>query len=65
MSSLDGSALIILVHLWKGVTVIIEVGRNVGPPDWEMLLKGSTEIRAVWSWLSNDIMEGRVWSFPR
>ena len=65
MSSLDGSALVILVHLWKGVTVIIEVGRNCAPPDWEMLLEGSTHVRAVWSWLSNDVVEGRAWSFPR
>ena len=64
MRSLDGSALVILVHLWKGVAVLVEVGRNYAPPDWEMLLEGSTEIRTVWSWLSHDIMEGTVWSFP-
>ena len=65
MGALDRDALVILVHLGKRIAIKMEVGRDFIPPDWEMLFHRFTKVRSMWSWLTHEVVESLVWSFPR
>ena len=64
MRSLNGCALVILVHLWKRISIGMEISRDGIPPNWEVFFKTSSQIRSVRSWLTDEIVECLAWSFP-
>jgi hypothetical protein len=64
MGILDTDALIIFVHLGKRIAIRVKGGRDVTPPDWEMLFHRFTNVRAMGCWLTNDVVECLVGSLP-
>ena len=64
MRFLNDSGFIILIHLWKRVACLMEILGNLIPPDWEVLLKSSSHVGSVRSWLTHDVVEAFIWSFP-
>ena len=53
----DLSRFIVLRHLWEGVPVLVQLSRDVIPPDGEVFLDRTTEVGTVWCWLRHDLVE--------
>ena len=64
MIVLDSKAFVVFVHFWQVVTTSVQVGTHRVPPDWEVLLNALSQVRSVWGWLADQLMEGLAWSLP-
>ena len=58
------SLTIVLVHLWERVASVVHLSRSLVPPNWEVLLDGSSQIGAMGCWLHHQLVEGLAGSLP-
>ena len=55
---------IVLVHLWEGVAILVELARGLLPPHGEVLLQGATQVGSMGSWLGHNLVERLAGALP-
>ena len=55
---------IVFGHFGERVAICFELSRSIVPHNGEVLLQGTTDVGAVWCWLTDKFMVGLVGSLP-